>query len=222
MVYVQRGNLLQSSLFVTQFLLNMIRGDVFILTRCNISTQWKLTKQFNKIDVTRLPSVRLNLQISLITCLTYAKKKNRPDGALDQNKAQLSIGTAMHSGLEHRKKYRQKFSYPSNMTSRPKGQNQKWKCWLWGVQETRCHEIYTTGHRKASLFQPWWSVRCAIPTFDVNQCSLHGSMFCFCLLWLSLTAKGALAEHFETQIHGVIVCWWSLMSLSNSETCLTY
>ena len=24
-----------------------------------------------------------------------------------------------------------------------KGRNQKWKCWLWGVQETRCHEIYT-------------------------------------------------------------------------------
>ena len=55
-----------------------------------------------------------------------------------------------------------------------KGRNQKWKCWLWGVQETRCYEIYTTGHGKASPFQPWWSVRCAILTFDVNQCSLRG------------------------------------------------
>ena len=34
-----------------------------------------------------------------------------------------------------------------------KGRNQKWKCWLWGVQETWCHEIYTTGHGKASPFQ---------------------------------------------------------------------
>ena len=39
-----------------------------------------------------------------------AKKKNRPDGALDRNTAQLSIGTAMHSGSEHRKTGRV-FSY---------------------------------------------------------------------------------------------------------------
>ena len=54
MVYVQRRNLLQSSLFVIQFLLNMTRGDVFVSTRCNISTRRKLTKQFDKIDVTGL------------------------------------------------------------------------------------------------------------------------------------------------------------------------
>ena len=37
-------------------------------------------------------------------------KKNCPDGALDRNTAQLSIGTAMHSGLERRKSGRV-FSY---------------------------------------------------------------------------------------------------------------
>ena len=26
--------------------------------------------------------------------------------------------------------------------------------WLWGVQETKCQEIYTTGHGKVSTFQP--------------------------------------------------------------------
>ena len=36
------------------FLLNMTRGDVFVSTRCNISTRQKWTKQFDKIDVTRL------------------------------------------------------------------------------------------------------------------------------------------------------------------------
>ena len=80
------------------------------------------------------------------------------------------------------------------------GRNQNWKCWLWDVQ---VHEIYTTGHRKASLFQPWWSVRCAIPTFDVNQCSLRGSTFCFCLLRLGLAVTGAPGEHFGSRIHGV-------------------
>ena len=54
MVYVQGGNLLQSSLFVIQFLLNMTRGDVFVSTTGNISTRQKWTKQFDKIDVTRL------------------------------------------------------------------------------------------------------------------------------------------------------------------------
>ena len=66
------------------------------------------------------PSVRLNPQTSLIICLAWliltAKKKNRPDGALDRNTAQLIIGTAMHSGSEHRKAGRA-FSYPSNATS---------------------------------------------------------------------------------------------------------
>ena len=71
------------------------------------------------------------------------------------------------------------------------------------MQETWGHEIYTTGYGKASLFQPWWSVRCAIPTFDVNQCSLRGSTFCFCLLRLGLAVTGAPAEHFGTRIHGV-------------------
>ena len=61
----------------------------------------------------------MNLPTSLTTCLSWliliAKKKNRPDGALDRNTAQLSIGTAMHSGSEHRKTGRV-FSYPSNAT----------------------------------------------------------------------------------------------------------
>ena len=46
-------------------------------------------------------------------------------------------------------------------------------------------------------------VRCAIPTFDVNQCSLRGSTFCFCLFRLGLAVTGAPAEHFGTRIHGV-------------------
>ena len=74
---------------------------------------------------------------------------------------------------------------------------------LWGVQETRCHEIYTTRHWKASLSQPLWSVRCAIRTFDVSQRSLRGSTFCFCLLRLGLAVTGDPAEHFGTRIHGV-------------------
>ena len=76
---------------------------------------------------------------------------------------------------------------------------QEQKCTKW----LRFPEIYTTGHGKASPFQPWWSVRCAIPTFDVNQCSLRGSTFCFCLLQLGLAVTGAPAEHFGTRIHGV-------------------
>ena len=54
MVYVQYGNLLQSSLLVIQFLLNMTWGDVFVSTRCNTSTLQKLMKQFDKIDITQL------------------------------------------------------------------------------------------------------------------------------------------------------------------------
>ena len=54
MFYVQRGNLLQSSLFVIQSLLSMTQGDVFVSARCNISTRQKWTKQFDNIDVTRL------------------------------------------------------------------------------------------------------------------------------------------------------------------------
>ena len=82
-------------------------------------------------------------------------------------------------------------------------QNLKWKCWLLCVQETICHEIYPTRHRKASPFQPWWSVKGAIPIFDVNWCSLQGSMFCVCLLWLGLAVTGAPAENFRTRIRGV-------------------
>ena len=79
----------------------------------------------------------------------------------------------------------------------------KWKCWLWGIQETKCPEIYTSRHGSASLFQLWWSVRGAVPTFDVNRCSLPGSMFCLCLLRLGLAVTGAPAENFRTRIHGV-------------------
>ena len=90
------------------------------------------------------------------------------------------------------------------------GRNQK--CWLWDVQETRCLDIYITGHGKASPFQPWCSVRCAIPTFYVNQCSLRGSTYCFCLLRLGLAVTGAPAEHFGTRIYGVAMRrrdWWA-------------
>ena len=73
----------------------------------------------------------------------------------------------------------------------------------WGVQETRCYEIYTTRHGKASLFQSLWSDRCAIHTFDVCKRSLRGSMFCLCRLQLGLAVTGARAEHFEKRIHGV-------------------
>ena len=79
--------------------------------------------------------------------------------------------------------------------------NLKWKCWLWGVQETKCYDIYTTRHGKASPFQLWWSVRGAIPIFDVNRCSLPGSMFCVCLLRLGLAVTGAQAENFRTRVH---------------------
>ena len=41
----------------------------------------------------------------------------RSDGALDRNTAQLSIGTAMHSGSEHRKTERA-FSCPFKATSK--------------------------------------------------------------------------------------------------------
>ena len=123
MVCVQSRYLLQSPLFAIQFLLNMTRGYVIVSTRCNTSTRRKLTMQFNKIDVIRLhstPSVRLNLLTSLTTCLAWliliGKKKNRPYGALDRNTAQLSIGTAMHSGSEHTNTGRE-FSYPFNATS---------------------------------------------------------------------------------------------------------
>ena len=115
MVYVQHGNLLQSSLFVIQFLLNMT-VDVFVLTRCNISTQQKW------IRLTLLDSIYKTESSDLFDNLpgmdyTNAKKKNHHNGALDWKTARLSIGTAMHSGSEHRKT-RRVFSYPSNMTSK--------------------------------------------------------------------------------------------------------
>ena len=48
------------------------------------------------------------------------------------------------------------------------------------------------------------SVRGAIPTFDVNQCSLGGSTFCFCLLRLGFAVTVAPGEHFGMRIHGVL------------------
>ena len=53
-----------------------------------------------------------------LSSMTYTncQEKNRPACALDRNTAQLSIGTAMHSGSEHRKTGRV-FSYPFNATS---------------------------------------------------------------------------------------------------------
>ena len=46
-----------------------------------------------------------------------ARPNRSRHGALDRNTAQLSIGTAMHSGSEHRKTGRA-FSYLSNATSK--------------------------------------------------------------------------------------------------------
>ena len=106
--------------------------------------------------------------------------------------------------------------------------NQKWKCWLWGVQETKCQDIYTTGHGKASPFQPWWSVRGAVRHyFDVYRCSLPRSMFYFCLLRLGLAVTEAPAENFGTRIHGVlladtyysiVICHYNV-SLSRCDFC---
>ena len=78
------------------------------------------------------------------------------------------------------------------------------------VRIVRCTRNLMSWHlyqrtRKSSPCQPLWSVRCTIPTFDVNQCSLRGSTFCFCLLRLGLAVTGAPAEHFGTRIHGVIL-----------------
>ena len=89
MVYVQHGNLLQSSLFVIQFLLNMT-VDVFVLTRCNISTQQKW------IRLTLLDSIYKTESSDLFDNLpgmdyTNAKKKNHHNGALDWEN-----GTAQH------------------------------------------------------------------------------------------------------------------------------
>ena len=50
------------------------------------------------------------------------------------------------------------------------------ECWLWGVQESKCEKIYITGHRKSSPFQLRWSVRGAIPTFDVSWCKIDVSL----------------------------------------------
>ena len=49
-------SMLQSSLLVIQFLLNMTWGDVFVSTRCNISTLQKLMKHEidDKTDITQL------------------------------------------------------------------------------------------------------------------------------------------------------------------------
>ena len=105
--------------------------------------------------------------------------------------------TKMHQRLRFPVAFEESAISPAN------GRNQKWKCWLWSVQETKWQEIYTTGHGKTSPFQLWWSVRGAIPTFDVNRCSLHRSMFCFCLLRLGLAVTWARAENFGTRIHGV-------------------
>ena len=49
--------------------------------------------------------------------ILIAKSKIRPDGALDRNTAQLSIGTAMLSWSEYRETGRA-FSYPFNATSK--------------------------------------------------------------------------------------------------------
>lgn len=73
-------------------------------------------------------------------------------------------------------------------------QNLKWKCWLGGVQktETNVERFTSRDSGKASLLQPWWSVRSAVPTFDVNRCNLPGLMFRSCLLGLGLAETGKL------------------------------
>ena len=76
------------------------------------------------------------------------------------------------------------------------------------VRCTRWYQLLWNLHHRtriASPFQTWWSVRCAIPTFDVNQCSLRGSTFYFCLLRLGLVVTWGPDEHFRTRIHGVLL-----------------
>ena len=63
----------------------------------------------------------MNPQTSLMTCLAWliliAKNKNRLDSALDWNKGQFSIRTAMYSCSEHNKT-RRVLSYPSKAISK--------------------------------------------------------------------------------------------------------
>ena len=75
MVYVHRGNLLQSSLFVIQFLLNMTRGDVFVSTRCNTSLK---PLSFQSFEVVELHISGRNLSVSVV-CLyrTPPSRKNK-------------------------------------------------------------------------------------------------------------------------------------------------
>ena len=70
------------------------------------------------------------------------------------------------------------------------------------------NQIYTTGHGKASPFQPWWSVRGAIRTFDVNRCSLPSSTFCFCLLRLGLAVTGSSGWKLRNADTRCAHCLW--------------
>ena len=65
MVYVPRGNLFQSSLFVIQLLLNMTRGDVFVSTRCTTSLK---PLSFQSFEVVELHISGRNLFVSVV-CL---------------------------------------------------------------------------------------------------------------------------------------------------------
>ena len=78
-------------------------------------------------------------------------------------------------------------------------------------------ELYTTGHGKASPFQPWWSVTGAISIFDANRCNLPELMFCLYLLRLSLAVTAAPAENFRTRIHGA-----GTTSLSGYWFCVSF
>ena len=65
------------------------------------------------------------------------------------------------------------------------------KCWLSGVQETKCPQICTTGHGKSFLVPTVEISKRWIPAVDVNRCNLLWSMFCFCLLRLGLAVTGS-------------------------------
>ena len=70
------------------------------------------------------------------------------------------------------------------------------------VRCTRNQMSWNLHHRTRESFPVPTMMICAIPTFDVNHCSLRAQTFCFYLLRLGFAVTGAPAEHFGTRIHG--------------------
>ena len=93
---------------------------------CGVENGWSVFSTSTSAETSiTLPSVTpdisiCNLESSDLVSLAWlkwiVKRNDLHEGALDRNMARLSIGTAMHSGSEHRKTGRA-FSYPSIATS---------------------------------------------------------------------------------------------------------